>query len=180
VLGSVAEKVIRKAPCPVLTVPPRAHATSVLPFRRVLCAVDFSESSVEGLHYACSLARVSDAAVTVLHVIEWPWSEPPAPTFDDLPAAQAAALKEFRRYLETAATNQLKTIVTDVSMRVGLEVVVRHGKPYVGILDLAEEVHADLIVIGLHGRNPAEMASFGSTTTQVVRRARCSVLTLKR
>ena len=52
VLGSVAEKVLRRAACPVLTVPPRAHATSVLPFKRVLCAVDFSDSSLTALQYA--------------------------------------------------------------------------------------------------------------------------------
>lgn len=49
VLGSVTEKVLRKAACPVLTVPPRAHATSQLPFKRLLCAVDFSDSSLTAL-----------------------------------------------------------------------------------------------------------------------------------
>ena len=42
-LGSVTEKILRKATCPVLTVPPRAYVTSRLPFARVQCAVDFSE-----------------------------------------------------------------------------------------------------------------------------------------
>ena len=45
VLGSVAEKVLRQAACPVLTVPPRTRATSRLPFKRILCPVDFSDSS---------------------------------------------------------------------------------------------------------------------------------------
>lgn len=181
VLGSVAEKVIRKAACPVLTVPPRARATSVLPFRRVLCAVDFSEPSIEGLAYACSLARESGATLTLLHVIEWPWVEPPAPPFEDLPHEQAAALKEFRRYLETSATGRLETIVpADLRTRCNPQPAVRHGKPYVEILRAAEEIKADLIVVGIHGRNVAGMALFGSTTNQVVRRATCPVLTLKR
>jgi hypothetical protein len=42
VLGSVAEKVLRQATCPLLTVPPHARATSKLPFKRLLCPVDFS------------------------------------------------------------------------------------------------------------------------------------------
>jgi hypothetical protein len=50
VLGSVAEKVLRRAGCPVLTVP-RTRTTSVLPFKRVLCAVDFSDASLTALQF---------------------------------------------------------------------------------------------------------------------------------
>src|SRR5215471_2297226 len=73
VLGSVTEKVLRRAACPVLTVPPRAHATSQLPFRRLLCAVDFSDASLDAVRSAVSLADESGAALTLLHVLEWPW-----------------------------------------------------------------------------------------------------------
>src|SRR5262245_10937324 len=112
-LGSVAEKVLRKARCPVLTVPPRAHANSELPFKCLLCAFDFSDPSLAGLSFACSLARESAARLTILHVIEWPWTEPPAPSPRDLPPEQAEALAEFRRYLETSARRRLETIVPD-------------------------------------------------------------------
>jgi nucleotide-binding universal stress UspA family protein len=64
--------VLRKARCPVLTVPPRAQATSRLPFRRVLCAIDFSEASLGALQFAASLIQESGAALTLLHVLEWP------------------------------------------------------------------------------------------------------------
>jgi nucleotide-binding universal stress UspA family protein len=70
VLGSVTERVLRKAACPVLTVPPRAHATSRIPFSRLLCAIDFSESSLVALQFALSLAEESDARLTMLHVLE--------------------------------------------------------------------------------------------------------------
>jgi nucleotide-binding universal stress UspA family protein len=56
-LGSVTEKVLRKARRPVLTVPPHAQAISTLPFRRLLCAVDFSAWSLRGLELTCSLAK---------------------------------------------------------------------------------------------------------------------------
>src|ERR1700730_552022 len=61
VLGSVTEKVLTKARCQVLTVPARAQSTSTLPLKRLLCAVDFSDSSLRALELACSLARESDA-----------------------------------------------------------------------------------------------------------------------
>jgi universal stress protein A len=58
--------------------------------------------------------------------------------------------------------------------------MVRHGKPYVQILDVAAAEHADLIVIGVHGRSTLDMAVFESATTQIVRRATCPVLTVMR
>src|SRR5262245_24438737 len=61
VLGSVTEKVVRKAVCPVLTVPPRAQGRSALPFKRILCAVDFSESSLAALTMALGFAQEADA-----------------------------------------------------------------------------------------------------------------------
>jgi nucleotide-binding universal stress UspA family protein len=53
------------------------------------------------------------------------------------------------------------------------------GKPHVEILRSAAIAGADLIVIGVHGRNAADVMLFGSTTNQVVRRATCPVLTLR-
>lgn len=179
-LGSVAEKVLRKATCPVLTVPPHVRATSNLPFRRVLCAVDFSDWSLSALKLAESFAIESGAALTALHVIEWPWHEPPAPALSDLPADQAKALSEFRRYLCASATARLEAIVSDtVAQRCGATVRIAHGKPYMEILRTARDEQADLIALGVHGRTRLDLAVFGSTTNQVVRQATCPVLTLR-
>ena len=60
------------------------------------------------------------------------------------------------------------------SLRIG------HGKPYREILGVATEDAADLIVMGVHGRNPLDVALFGSTTNHIVRQATCPVLTLRR
>ncbi|HEY7566116.1 MAG TPA: universal stress protein, partial [Gemmatimonadaceae bacterium] len=180
-LGSVTERVLRRAVCPVLTVPPRAHATSRIPFRRLLCAIDFSESSMAAMEFAVSLAEESDARLTLLHVLEWPWEEPPSPRLEDLPPEQGAALAEYRRYREKMALMRLEALAPD-SMRASHRPVARlsNGKPYVQILDVANEEGSDLIVVGVHGRNPFDMMVFGSTTNQVVRRAACPVLTLRR
>jgi nucleotide-binding universal stress UspA family protein len=180
VLGSVTERVLRRAACPVLTVPPRAQATRV-PFGRLLCAIDFSESSMAALQCALSLAEESDARLTMLHVLDWPWEEPPPPRLEELPMEQAAALGEYRRYREKMALTRLNTLAPD-SLRLSHRPVTRlsNGKPYAQILDVANEEGSDLIVIGVHGRNPFDMMVFGSTTNQVVRRATCPVLTLRR
>ena len=75
VLGSVADKVLRTASQPVLTVPPGAldpMLSGTGPFKRILCATDFSECSKAALQYAASLAETARAKLTAVHVVELP------------------------------------------------------------------------------------------------------------
>jgi len=179
-LGSVTEKVLRSASRPVLTVPPRAQTTATLPFRQVLCPVDFSLPSLAALEAAYVLAQEGQAGVTLLHVIQWPWDEPPAPSLQELPPHEAANLAEFRRYLETQARARLESLIpAEVRNWCTPQVEVVHGKAHREVLRVAGETHTDLIVIGVHGRNVVDRTLFGSTTNQVVRRATCPVLTIR-
>jgi len=171
VLGSVAEKVLRQAACPVLTVPPRTRATSTLPFKRILCPVDFSDASRSALDFALSLAREGDAELTILHVLEWPDALPPSPPVPTL---------EFRDAAERDVRTMLAELVPDSDrQRCHSTLRLGDGKAYREILEAATEARADLIVMGVHGRNPLDLMLFGSTTNQVVRRAACPVLTLR-
>lgn len=179
-LGSVTEKVLRKAACPVLTVPPHTRSRWQLPFKHVLCALDFSDASLDAVRSALSLAEESGASLTLLHVLEWPWAEPPAPALGELPHEQGVALAEFRRFLEASAGKRLESLIPDASRVSRVTTTIRSGKPYLQILDVAAQEQADLIVIGVHGRSPVDLALLGSTTNQVVRRAACPVLTLRR
>lgn len=178
-LGSVAERVLRTAPCPVMTVPPLGVARSRLPFERVLCALDFSECSLAALEYAMTAAIDFDASLTLAHVIEWPWSEPPAPDVRELPEAEAAALASFRRRREEYACRHLNTLIP-ARLSDRCHTRISHGRPHVELLRLADQEHADLIVLGVHGRNPIDIAMFGSTAQHIVRRAFCPVLTVRR
>ena len=176
-LGSVAEKVLRKAACPVLTVPPRAHATSRLPFKRIVCAVDFSESSMRALTFARSMAEEAKASLTVVHVLEWPWEEPPAPRLETLPVEQAFSLAMYRREREADAKARLTALVPEGAGDRSARVC--HGKPYEQILQVGGEERSDVIVIGVGGRGVIDRAIFGSTANHVVRGATCPVLTLR-
>ena len=179
VLGSVAEKVLRKATCPVFTVPPQAQFGLDAPFKRLVCAVDFSEWSLAALDEACALAEESRGTVTAVHVIEWPWIGG-ITSFEGIPSEQARALCEYRRYQEALAQSRLETAVNDIGRdRCRVETKLANGKAYSEILCVAERQRADLIVLGVHGRNPLDVFFFGSTTHQVVRRAQCPVLTLR-
>jgi nucleotide-binding universal stress UspA family protein len=179
VLGSITEKVLRLARCPVLTVPPHSVATSRLPFERILCALDFSDCSLAALEFAMTTAMGSGAALTLAHVLEWPWHEPPPPAFDELPRAEAEALGAYRQRREQQALDRLKALAPE-GLRDRCHTRVSHGRSYVEILRLAADEQVDLIVLGVHGRNAIDMAIFGSTSSQVLRRATCPVLTLRR
>lgn len=171
-LGSITEKVLRKAACPVMTVPPVVATAAKVPYKRLLCPVDFSESSLNALRYALSLAEEADAGLTILHVFDWPRDV-------DL-LVERFDTAEFRRVVEDDARARLDGLVTDeVRQWCTPSTIVAYGKPYREIVDLAEKEDTDLIVMGVRGRNPLDLTLFGSTTNQVVRRAPCPVLTLR-
>jgi nucleotide-binding universal stress UspA family protein len=170
-LGSVTEKVLRQATCPVLTVPPRSRATSKLPFKRILCPIDFSDPSLAALDFAFSLAREGDADLTILHVFEWP--EEPLTT-------RPITTPEYRQALESDIGARLRSLVPEAAREWSRPATrVGHGKAYREIVGIAIEDDCDLIVMGVHGRNALDLMLFGSTTNQVVRRATCPVLTLR-
>jgi nucleotide-binding universal stress UspA family protein len=171
-LGSVAEKVLRKSCCPVMTVPPRI--TEALPRRtdsmqRIVCGVDFSPSSARALEYAASLARESGARLTAVHVIDVPSG-----------AADLSGLAEFRTALFHDAHRKLADMIkTDVPHDVSVDELILVGRIYREILRVAMEQQADLIVLGVHGRGMVDQAFFGSTANHVVREATCPVMTLR-
>jgi nucleotide-binding universal stress UspA family protein len=172
-LGSTAEKVLRKARCPVMTVPPKAPdamASGLAPFKRIVCGVDFSKSSQVALDYAISLARENAAALTVVHVIDT------HPMYVDFAPPAAIDLHAWTEQ----ATSRLQEMVPDrVRSACSVTELVRQGTPSREILTLTREFDADLIVLGVHGRRPTDMLFFGSTTHYVIRGAHCAVLTLR-
>lgn len=173
-LGSVTEKVLRKAPCPVLIVTRDADAPSGSPvlFRRILCAVDFSPCSNRALSYALSLAEEAGGALTLLHVLET-FAEEPL-TYGNLDIA------EYHRTVEALALERLNSLVPrETRTWCRCAPMTRFGKPYQEILAVASERQVDLIVLGVRGRNPIDLALFGSTTNHVVRAAECPVLTVR-
>lgn len=177
-LGSVTEKVLRRAACPVLTVPARVSAHTHLPFARVLCAVDFSECSIRALEFAMTTALATGASLLLAHILEWPWHEPPPPAFDELPPAEATALKGYRERREQQARERLERLEPE-GFKDRCQTYVLHGRPYTEILRLAEAQQVDLIVLGVHGRSAVDTALFGSTTNQLVRHATCPVVTVR-
>ena len=174
-LGSVAETVLHEASCPVLTVSPQTTATTsdVVTFKRILCPIDFSPSALQAFGFALDLARQAGGLVTLLHVFEWlPEHESRASAHFNVP--------EFRGHMINDARERLRSLVSEESKPwCEIDEVVVSGRSHREILRTAEERSADLIVMGAQGRGGLGLALFGSTTQQVVRSARCPVLTVR-
>ncbi len=167
-LGSVAEKIMRKASCPVLVVPPGAPGESDALFSRILCPIDGSAASAHALTYALSLAQETDGHVTLLYVVE------PVPAAGEFGALD---IEEYRQAGEEHARKVLRDAVPDdVRTWCRLDERVATGKPSERILDAARTERADVIVMGVRGRGAIDLLAFGSTTNEVIRRAGCPVL----
>jgi nucleotide-binding universal stress UspA family protein len=175
VLGSVAETVLRKAPCSLLTIPLSAdHAPGTVPvlFRRIVAAVDFSEVSMAALWQAGCLAAEADAHLIAMHVIEVP--ENLAIWID-----RVDGIGHVRAWAEAAERHLRAAIGPETREYAFVEHRVETGRAYREILRVADEQHADLIVIGAHGHGVIEQLFVGSTAQHVVRRAPCPVLVVR-
>ena len=175
-LGSVTEKVMRKAECPVMAVPPHAEhlvAPGDVEFDRILCAVDFSDCSLVGLLYALSMAEEADARITVVNVIEKP------PELDAHPVSADFNADEVRASAEAERLGRLRALIPkEVLPYCSVETAVWEGRAWRGILALAADRKSDLIVMGVRGRGAVDLALFGSNTHGVIRGATCPVLTV--
>ena len=171
-LGSVTERVLRRASCPVLTVPPRlpdAVPSGAVLFRHILCGIDFSPASERALAYARSLAK--EAELTILHVME------AAMPRHDFAVSGAVHAATGHAGWSVAAQRLDDLISADVTACGYGRELITSGKPCEQILRIAAQDAADLIVIGVHERSSSFVS--GSTTMRVVRNATCPVLTLK-
>jgi nucleotide-binding universal stress UspA family protein len=172
ILGSVTERVLRKAVCPVLTVPPRS--ADVVPlgppgFSRILCPVDFSPVSETVIASADRLARQVGARLTVMHVVE------PMPVSEPVMIGGSGGVA-----LEAVARNSGALRLHELAPSGGyVHEIVTNGKPYREILKRAHEDKSDLIVIGVHSGVGDRLGFFGSTTNHIVREAACPVLSLR-
>ena len=176
VFGSVAERVLRTAMAPVLTVGAKDQtaADSGLAFKRILCAVDFSDCSLAAWDYALSLARGADAKLALVHVVG------DLPVGCDPLMGPAVDLAGYQLAAETFGRERLQDLVTAAAAKaVVVEQLVVSGQPHHEILRQAAAWDCDLIVLGIHGKNPIDRLIFGATAEPVVRRATCPVLTVR-
>lgn len=185
VLGSVAELIIRYAPCPILAIhshdvaAPASAATEglaapPLQLRRLLVATDFSHRSAAALQWGESLARAANASITLVHVAR-PVQFPPA-TFGESPLLSAPADEEIVQAVRRALSLRLEELCAGLQKRgVPAEPLLLIGSAAERINDAARTSHCDLIVLGRHGASGWPRALLGGHAERIVRAAPCPV-----
>ncbi len=170
-LGSVAEEVVREAPCPVFSVKRDDEAKSLGEMVRVLVPVDFSTTSTSAIKKAVEMVVPAATELHLLHVLEQPMMVPP-----DVGAMPLVSVEERAKALA-----RLREIAADIQARnpsLEPEIHVREGAPAREILCFAKRQGVGLIVMGTHGLTGIVRLLFGSVAAKVVRRAHCPVFTV--
>jgi nucleotide-binding universal stress UspA family protein len=175
-LGSVAERVVRLAPCPVLTVPRNENASAesgAHGIARILVPVDFSDDSQRALDVAIDLAKTFGAELHLLHCYQiHPASVSPygivvPETLEH--DIRMAALQRLSEWREKAAARGIRV----------QEHITAHF-PSQEIVAASERLDIDLIAMGTRGLTGLKHALLGSVAERTIRNAPCAVLTVKK
>ena len=183
-LGSVAERVICQAPCPVLIIPSREDRSlewADLPESlkielpsvttgHLLLPVDFSDCSLEAFEYGTQVAKYCDMSVSLLHAVE------PLSYSLDFTLSHPIEDKQLRHKVE-ARLLELTRVLQNEDLRADYQLA---DKPAVdAILKAIAERQVSLVVMGTHGRRGLSRLIMGSITAGVLRRSSVPLLTIK-
>jgi nucleotide-binding universal stress UspA family protein len=166
ILGSAAERIYRSAPCPVLTVGPKAQqcaADKEWTARRILCPVDVADDLEPVMHYALALAEENQAELIVLEAVPLvPWQHRPS--------------------VEERSRHALEYLIPeDANDWCAPRIVIRWEHPVEAILSESQEAKADVIVMSVHKSRAATLSAHlpWPIASDVVSRAPCPVLTIR-
>jgi nucleotide-binding universal stress UspA family protein len=167
ILGSVAEEVFRRSPCPVITVGPHVTPGCLHEgrLRRVMFATDLSPGSLHALPWVLKLAEQHRAELTLVHALT-----------SAIPDAEYGAATFLQQEVDEAQAQLQKLVPPETKA----DIVVDVGIPAAIIVRVAETHNASLIVMGLHQQSVFAATHFPwSTAHRVVCDAHCPVLTVR-
>jgi nucleotide-binding universal stress UspA family protein len=141
-------------------------------FKKIVCAIDFSEASPMVADYANMLAKVHGAEIIVLYV---------APSLSQYVGFHVppSSIESFVGEIVTGADRTMDAFLRDNFPDLRATGRVLTGYAAEEVLRLAEEEGADLIIMGTHGRKGIDRILFGSVAEKVVKSAKCPVLTIR-
>lgn len=143
-------------------------------FHKILVPLDFSEHSERAVQLAAELARRYQAPLTLFHVYELvPYAAPEGHALYTPPPPVTGLFEEFERRLQEVKARAIDAGAGEV------DTLLREGFVAPQIIELAQEKHFDLIVMGTHGRQGISHLLMGSVAEKVVRTAPCPVLTVR-
>ncbi|BBD08085.1 universal stress protein [Desulfovibrio ferrophilus] len=141
-------------------------------YRRILCAVDFSEATPTVAEHAAMIAEVMDAQVLVVYVA------PSLSRYRDFQVS-ASSVTEFVQSIVSGAERSMEQVLDKYFAGLDADGGVLTGYPAELIVKTAYDEQCDLIVIGTHGRRGVGRILFGSVAEKVVKESSIPVLTIK-
>lgn len=143
--------------------------------KKILFCADFSENSTPARHYAEDFSIAFGAELHVLHIVD------PSPLGYPLFADRIPFdFVDLQAKIETSVAEELELVVKECGEKgVNVKAYYRTGKPSAEVIQYAEENSMDLIVMGTHGWTGIKHLVMGSTAENVVRLAKCPVLTVR-
>jgi len=170
-LGSVAERVLHAAACPVLVV------RSSQPIHHLLIPLDGSKLSEQVLRPALELAELLQCKATLIRAIR------PITTaeVEDLENYERGFGRSFEEELHYSAADYLRSVVKAYDHKsLEIQTIVMHGSPAQSILDYAELHDVDVIAMSTHGRTGLQRWVYGSVTEKILHTAgACSMLVVR-
>jgi len=144
----------------------------MIEFKKILCAVDFSDHSPKVADYAMALAKSTGAKLVCVYV---------APSLSQYVGFQVppSSIESFVGEIVTGADSSMKAYLAQYFQGIDASGKVLVGYPAEEIINLAEDEKADLIIMGTHGRKGIDRILFGSVAEKIVKNARCPVLTVR-
>ncbi len=166
-VGSTAERIVKRSMKPVLMVRQAAHE----PYRRVLLPVDFSDWSAHSVRLARQVAP--DAMLVLMHAVQAPFEG-----HMRYAGVREALIAEYRDNARAEAREQLEALASELALSRSewIGITPDAGDAWMQIVQQEQEQDCDLIVIGKHGRNAVEELIVGSTTHMVIVEASGDVL----
>jgi nucleotide-binding universal stress UspA family protein len=155
VLGSVAERMLRHSPIPILLTASTGKRAAAGVIRHILIPSDFSRGTADAIGYGVGIADQAGASVTILHVIQ---DRSPAVDWN-AGSAESAAIQQRLEGLVPLGARRLCEIDTRVE----------NGQPYQEILRVIQDSKPSLVVLNTHGHGFLDRALIGSTAERVVR-----------
>lgn len=148
-------------------------------YKRILYATDLSDNAAHAFQHAISIAAQADALITIVHVL--PKMDPSVANYVNMVMGEKRLLELGREHdtqvieaikgrLREFAEAELQGRPDDLKRVVGIEVC--HGTPAAEILEMADRIEADLVVLGSHGKGRINYAFLGSVAEKVLRKIR--------
>ncbi len=163
IMGSVAEKVIRFAPVPVVVV---EEASQVKPIKKILLTTDFSDYSLKAVPFARSIASATGAHMDIIHVVSFE-------QFGSIPQIQAA-IDTKKKQMQELVDDRF----SDMRDQIGTDVLSTKKSIHEKITKFARKEAYNLIVMATIGRTGLEYLRLGSTASNVVRHVENAVFTV--